>query len=103
MRGQQCQENFDPKSEISQLQLSFEAFIADKELNSSFKLRPEREMETEEISQVKNVLDESVKELVLKKKMSIKRAATRLKMKRVVQHNLLRKRKLKALLSNSLT
>ena len=107
--GQQCQELISTvtphlaKSEISQLQLSFEAFIADEELNSRFKLRETRALngeivsdsepdDTEEISQVKNVLDESVKELVLKKQMSIKRAATRLKMKRVAQRNLLHKR-----------
>ena len=107
--GQQCQELIPTvtphlaKSEISQLQLSFEAFIADEELNSSFKLREARALngvivsdsepdDTEKISQVKNVLDESKKEIVLKKRMSLKCAATRLKMKRVAQSKLLRRR-----------
>ena len=86
--------------EMEQLKISFEAFTVDDELNSELNLREARAVNNEivtdsesdsaeDICQVNSLFDDSVKDIVLKRQVAIKRSASRLKPKRIAEQNLL--------------
>lgn len=91
------------QQERDQLQISYEAFTLDEELNTSLKFREVNAIngeivtdsesdDAEDICHVKTLLDDSTKQLIEKKRKSIKRQALRLQAKRIVEQNFLRRK-----------
>ena len=88
------------RSELEQLQISYEVYCCDENLYSELKQREANAVngeivtdsesdDTEKVLQVNNVLDEEMKQLIKKKQDSIKRQVVRLKAKRIAETNLL--------------
>ena len=88
------------QEEYNQLQISYEAFCLDEQLNAEIKLREANAIngdivtdsesdDANEVCQIKTPLDDSIKKLIQKKRKSIKLKASRLKAKHIAEQNFL--------------
>ena len=91
------------QEECNQLQISYEAYCVDEQLNAEMKSRDVNAIngdivtdsesdDASELLQIKTPLDDPVKKLVQKKRKSIKLKASRLKAKRIAEQNFLRRK-----------
>ena len=91
------------KEEYDQLQISYEAFCLDQELNAEIKSREANTIkrkivtvsesdDANEVCRIRTPLDDSMKKLVQKKRNFIKRRASRLKAKRIAEQNFLQRK-----------
>ena len=91
------------QEEYNQLQISYEAFCLDEQLNAEIKSREANAIngdivtdsesdDANEICQIKTPLDDSMKKLIQKKRKSIKLKASWLKAKRIAEQNFLQRK-----------
>ena len=91
------------QEEYNQLEISYEAFLLDEQLNAEIKSREANAINgdivtdsesdnADEICRIKSPLDDSMKKLIMKKRKSIALRASRLKAKRIAEQNFLQRK-----------